>query len=622
MAYNIYWGDPHGHSGFSECYWKDTDFPSCDPDTYYKNARRSARLDFATLTDHDLNIAEEDWMAIVESSERANAPGEFVTIPGYEWTSSRYGHQNLYFLKGPFTFVKSRLSGENTGPMDRTALWAPSEAADWMPPAELWNRIGGLAGNVITVPHHVGVSQMPYDWNYHNPAFQPVTEITSLWGNFESPETDIGRGISDVLPDRYVRDALNRGYRLGFIGGGDSHDGHPGEAYFGPRKKRNVVEGLILGRSSVGRSIAEFISDETANTRGLTAVLAEELTREAVFGAIASRRCYATTGARIEVVFTVNGRPMGSDFGIGTDEKVSIGISVKGKAPLRSVELVRNNGVRHAYAPDGVKFSTELTDTPGRGTTWYYLRVLQADGHRAWSSPVWVSRPGFSFRVASEGGRVLLSNRSYPVAVPHSVYIYSAEPFTYGPPSLRGEGAHDGYSLSVTRSGEHEFVVDIAGRSSGGVTRFTGSAAFRGAALFRFRTFNFRTVKYGGDLYSAKGSTVRWDFSCEGESKALGILVRAREHSDLSLSFRPRPPGRIPLHINGRKGAAGELEIELQKHNADAIVARKKLAGIGGFGETFVAPAPSGKFFIDVRSDGASLEPLNWPGERSRGFRV
>jgi hypothetical protein len=33
------------------------------------------------------------------------------------------------------------------------------------------------------------------------------------------------------LAGNFVRDALGRGYTLGFIGSGDSHDGHPGLAH-------------------------------------------------------------------------------------------------------------------------------------------------------------------------------------------------------------------------------------------------------------------------------------------------------------------------------------------------------------------------------------------------------
>ena len=618
--YKIYWGDPHGHSGFSECYWKDTDFPSCRPEIYYRNARHSAGLDFATLTDHDLNITQDDWNGIVAASNGANVPDAFVTIPGFEWTSAKYGHQNLYFLGDTGPLIKCRQSGKAIGPDEKTALWAPSEPQDWMPPSKLWQLLEGMEGRVITVPHHVGVSQMPYDWNYHNPAFQPVTEITSLWGNFESPDTDIDHGISDVLPDRYVRDALNRGYRLGFVGGGDSHDGHPGDAYFGPRRKRNVIEGLILGRSSVGRDIAEFISDETANTRGLTAVLAERLTREDVFGAIAERRCYATTGARIEISFTVNGKPMGSEFTIRSDEKVELAVHVRGTAGISSVEVVRNNGFAGKWEPSSEKFHTVFTDIPGRGVTWYYLRVLQKDGHRAWSSPVWVTRPGFQCLFARVGRDVCVSNTSYPVAIPHSVLVYSAQPLKPGAAmaGARRRVFHDGYNIWTTMTGELEAMIDIIALSTNGKKLFSGSADFHNAVQMRFRTFGFRTVKYGGDLYAARGQRVSWSFSSEGEIKGLSVLVRARQLRTLSFSFRPgggRDAVKVPLHFNGAGSEGGLKDCVLLEYHGESLIARKRLSSIPGFGTARIAtPRKSGQYIL-AYAEGAESEPLKWPGE-------
>ena len=45
---------------------------------------------------------------------------------------------------------------------------------------------------------------------------------------------------------------------------------------------------------------------------GLVAVYAPELTREAIWDALWHRRCYATTGKRIILEFSVDGEPMGS----------------------------------------------------------------------------------------------------------------------------------------------------------------------------------------------------------------------------------------------------------------------------------------------------------------------
>ncbi len=82
-----------------------------------------------------------------------------------------------------------------------------------------------------------------------------MTEIVSVHGNSES--LDAPRVVHEPVAGNFVRDVLQRGYQLGFVGSGDSHDGHPGLT--------------SLGNSGSG---------------GLAAILSDDLTREGV-----SRRC-------------------------------------------------------------------------------------------------------------------------------------------------------------------------------------------------------------------------------------------------------------------------------------------------------------------------------------------
>jgi hypothetical protein len=44
----------------------------------------------------------------------------------------------------------------------------------------------------------------------------------------------------------------------------------------------------------------------------------------------------------------------------------------------------------HAATPGELSTSFDLTDTAFDDSAFYYVRVTQADGKRAWSSPVWV----------------------------------------------------------------------------------------------------------------------------------------------------------------------------------------------------------------------------------------
>jgi len=39
-----------------------------------------------------------------------------------------------------------------------------------------------------------------------------------------------------------------------------------------------------------------------------------------------------------------------------------------------------------------LRFADHAAEQPGGPTDYYYVRVLQANGQRAWSSPIWVTR--------------------------------------------------------------------------------------------------------------------------------------------------------------------------------------------------------------------------------------
>ncbi len=220
------------------------------------------------------------------------------------------------------------------------------------------------------------------DWSVHNDRYQRLVEITQLRGSFERDTPD---GTDVVLGGRgaAAQDALARGCRVGFAGGTDNHRGHPGS-------RLDHMGGIDPEELACG---------------GWTAVWAPELTREAIFAALYERRCYATTSARILVDFRLNDRPMGSEFTRPADGRVRVLARVIGSAPLATVEIVRNNALAYRYDARGAQAAAFTWEDqldgmngnrlPGEvtlpdGATYYYLRVRQEDGERAWASPVWL----------------------------------------------------------------------------------------------------------------------------------------------------------------------------------------------------------------------------------------
>lgn len=125
---------------------------------------------------------------------------------------------------------------------------------------------------------------------------------------------------------------------------------------------------------------------------------AQELTREAIFEALYERRAYGTTHARILLDFRLNGLMMGSETKVELGNQLLITAEIVGTEKIKEVAIVKNN-VDIQTIPgekEGAEIKLEYRElkSPNR-TDYYYLRVIQEDGERAWSSPIWVDLASF-----------------------------------------------------------------------------------------------------------------------------------------------------------------------------------------------------------------------------------
>ena len=123
--------------------------------------------------------------------------------------------------------------------------------------------------------------------------------------------------------------------------------------------------------------------------QGIMGVWATELTREAVFDALWQRRCFATTNARMPILFEVNGAFMGQE--LWTDEARSISVWAASESPIARVDIVRNGEDWQSSEPHETVFGWEVEDDGSEAGAWYYARVTREDGSMGWSSPVWVN---------------------------------------------------------------------------------------------------------------------------------------------------------------------------------------------------------------------------------------
>jgi hypothetical protein len=345
--YQVFWGEMHGHTNLS-----DARGPI---DAYFVTARDVAKLDFCAISDHDHGgvgkpeLWGEKWELTRQKVREYHEEHKFVTLLAYERDSYPwYCNLVIYYRGDEGKMVRGEVDGEIT----REEL------------KQLLNR-----EDVLVVPHTTSFypsgtdfTKIPLD------LMTPLIEVYSRWGTDEyfgnpNPVKIEARG-------GFWRDALEKGARMGCIAGSDDHATSPGL------------------KTNVGR----FTNLRYENP-GITAVLAKELTREAVFEALKNRRCYGTNGARIMVDFRLNGHVMGSELRLERDQKRSLYIKVTGAGSLKRVSLVKNGQDYMAFNIDG--WEQELEELifeyeAERSVDYYYLRVEQMDGGMAWTSPIWI----------------------------------------------------------------------------------------------------------------------------------------------------------------------------------------------------------------------------------------
>ncbi len=337
--YRPFWGDLHGQS--------EETVGTNPVSSYFRFARESALVDFAGHQGNDFQITEEVWTEIKKQANTQNDPGRFVAFVGYEWSGNTPvgGDHNVYY------------PGED-GPLYRSShVLIPDKSdidTDCLHVTDLYEALKGK--EALLVPH-VGGRYANLAW--HDPELEWVVEVYSEWGEFEW----------------FLRWALEKGYKVGFTAGSDDHKGRPGAAYPG--------------------------SGSFGVYGGLTCVYAAELTREGLWEALKARRCYGTTGQRILLEVTADGRPMGSEFQASAPPEISV--KVTGTAPVERVDVFR--GLEQVYSfPETVERAEDKVRVAWSGQRIRARnRLVRWDGGLTLEGGRILAAEGYAFDSASEG---------------------------------------------------------------------------------------------------------------------------------------------------------------------------------------------------------------------------
>ena len=355
-ARRIYWGDPHVHTVLSDCHpdrCRSIDFA-------YAAGRWVTGLDFCGAADHVSNgrTSMGKWRAQIAAADLHDDPPAYVTVPTYEVSlkGGCGGDTNVFLRRWTPQWVDEFEEGNARTLAEKVA-----------------EQVG--EGDFFVVPHHTTRTgkhgEIP-DEIYPGAGHMPVVEISSKWGTSEyrgnpNPLKKIHPGPS------YVVDLLNRGLRLGFIGGTDTHASVPAG----------------FGREHLDRFPA------------MTAACTDRLSRDGVFDAIRTRRCYAASLERIYLDATVAGERFGQVVKWPEHAKPrEIAVTAAAGSDIVSIDIVRNGETIHTEAPNAWQGAVRFADTddlarialesPHLGRfVYYYVRVTCASGAQAWCTPVW-----------------------------------------------------------------------------------------------------------------------------------------------------------------------------------------------------------------------------------------
>jgi len=282
---------------FADLHVHSDDTVGTNSTTYnFSYARQIAGLDVVGYTANDFNVTHSRWNATLATIREVNAEGSFVVFPGTEWcgNSAAGGDHNVVFLD-PYAVPEFPL--DRHGNVARSFEWNEEGPDDLVPGAwpldELYATYAGDANNHLLIPH-VGGRRCNLAW--HHPRLERLLEIGSAWGLFEW----------------LLRDAIQRGWRMGVSANSDEHRGRcgggvPGTAVFGTKG-------------------------------GLTGVLTERLGWREVGQALRARRTFATTGERLVGILRAGDALQGDEISVTKGTAIQFDYSFFGSAGFSTIE--------------------------------------------------------------------------------------------------------------------------------------------------------------------------------------------------------------------------------------------------------------------------------------------
>ena len=397
---NFYYGNLHSHSSYSD---GNKDDLTKKPEDDYAFAKNAMNLDFLGISEHNhtqAGMSLASWQPGIDAAKNATT-STFVAMHGMEWgVISGGGHVIVYGI-------------------DSLIGWEPGENQIYVPksvytgPTGLFRMINRHGLNAIATLAHPNTS----DYNNIATAYDLSADSAIVGTALESgPAFSTNITYSDPASSMsylsYYNRMLARGYHLG---ASIDHDNH----------------NLTFGRHTKARLV----------------VLAPALTENDLLDAIKKMRFYASQDSAAKVVFTINKQPVGSIF--KTAGAPLIELNAITTSPVTSIKIfygTPGSGVNPVELTAGTTTSLTYTDNALANLTtgYYYADLVEADGSRIITSPIWYSRDDATVK----------ANQTITLAPTKTV--------TYGDPDFPIGATSDNTNINITYTSSDTNIATIS----------------------------------------------------------------------------------------------------------------------------------------------------------------
>ena len=436
-GYSLYFGQLHSHTNISD--------GAGSVEEAFKHASQVENLDFLAVTDHSNSFDNE-------SDDRVDL-GTDLTGVSSEWAQ---GHEAAAAVT----------DGDFVGLYGFEMTW--SDGFESRSNSEFGNKSGSTQGYQNYYDKLVEVESSLSQFNHPGTTFGDFQDFA-----FYDPQVDqritlieVGNGegvigSSGYFPSyEYYTRALDKGWHVAPTNNQDNHKGNWGD-------------------SNTARSV----------------VLADALTEDAIYDAIANYRVYATEDNDLSILYSLNGNAMGSILGGQDTVEIQAQISDPTDSGDMKVEVIVNGGLVIGTQTVSGGSGTVSFHFDSNDYSYYYLRITQADQNIAVTAPVWtgegvnagISQTQCDQELVVKGEQVNLSSEIYNNAgsdmtvqfLTYSVedqVIYTVDPATLGTDGVLASGtsATASFPYAFPNAGKTTVDVELVADIGGTQYTFTG----------------------------------------------------------------------------------------------------------------------------------------------------